>query len=320
MASPAFALTDPIIQMLGPLTVANNTVSVYGRNYVVGNGFINSIQILGSQALAGPVSLIVESSGVAETFTDQSITITQQTTQAVNFAVTSNSANVQLSNTVHIENDGFVYFTCQVTPQPGKSLQCLRVKFPVEPSLAQLYGTSQINGSANTYADSGQYGYTSVGTMDFSQCYDIWLGTNSCGLQVFGGEDVATWSGWTATDAMQIYMTSSTAGVEFDVEPNSTYLKSAYSFEFGLIATPVKSASMNPNVRMGFGQGNTSDIYSDEGQAQMDVTSLINPMKSVITAGFTLNAIDSATNYVPTDYDILAVEGPGCAACHVHLR
>ena len=284
--------TDPIVQMFGPITLgANNTVSVYGRDYVLGNGFISSVKIFGGEALDGPVSLIVKNSGVPESFIDQSITVTQQSSESVTFAVTAQSANVDLTNTVLIENDGFVYFTCQVTPRAGRALDCLRVVFPIKHDLALLYGTSPMNEQGYNYADSAKHGYLTDGNISMRRAFDVWPGDNTCGVQVFGGEDIATWSGWTAADALLIYKTSSTAGVKFDVEPNSTYLRSPYSFQFGLIATPVKNATHNPNVRMGFGDGAANDIYSDMGQAQMPVTKPIDPKNSVLSAGFVLHDV-----------------------------
>jgi hypothetical protein len=310
---------DPVIRMFGPVTAGpSNTVSVYARIYQIGNGFVKSIRIFDKEELDAPVRVIVKNSGIPENFADQSIVVTQQSEERITYTVTSQSLNAELVNEILVECDGLVYFKCRVTPRPGRAFDCLKVDFPIKRSLAEMYWHSAVNERSYTYADFPKSGFLTEGTMNLRKADYCWLGNNRQGVEAFVGEDVATWSGWNTPSGMSVYKTATTAGVIINVEPTATYLASPYSFEFGLIATPVKDSAKNQKMRVGFGSAAVSQDYTDISQAKKEIGGLIDPKKTAMTLDFTMNDRVASTGYAPAFYDIFGIEGPGVSHCRAY--
>jgi len=243
-------LEDKVLWPWTPLSVSNNKVSCWGRDYFfAASSLPESIISAGKEILSRPVKLTVTSGGknVAWTHSLSAVKLTPKGTKASLSSFWSGASAGKQALSLHaqvsVEFDGLILYEISVAGVDAKKIDSIVIDIPIVNELAlyrHKFGWAWKD--IASYSGSLPPKKGVVESSKFLPYY--WFGDNDRGLFWFCESD-SMWPNGSSDDAIQVIRTSEELIFRLLIKKASQALPSNWKLVFGLQATPVKPLPKN---------------------------------------------------------------------------
>jgi hypothetical protein len=243
-------LEDKVLWPWIPLTVKENKVSCWGRDYTFANSSLpESIRSVGEELLSRPAELTI-TSGDKIIYWKQALSsanLSPNATRADFYgtwkSAFANKPTINLNTKVSIEFDGLMLYEISVPDLEGKIIDNITIDIPLSNDIAMYrhrYGWD--------WKDIGSYSGSlpnTTGVIEKSKFRPFyWIGNDFRGLFWFSESD-EMWPNGSNNDAIQLIRTDKELLFRLLIKKASQTLPANWNLVFGLQATPVKEIPKN---------------------------------------------------------------------------
>lgn len=220
-----------------PLGAEESAVRMWGRRYQLSPVGLTELENQGTRLLSGPCRLEAQINGKPVTAVDLSVRLGRHTDAWAEFEGRGRLSSVRLASRLRAEFDGLLTVDLTLEPEAVCSLEALRWVLPLRAGAATLMhypGLTWREAKGGMIPQGEDLVWKSDKFMPF-----LWAGDEDRGVMWFGESD----QGWRiAKDKPCLYLRRQGDSVEMVIEPVSERrdLGSAWTWSFGLMATPVK--------------------------------------------------------------------------------
>ena len=219
-----------------PVCAAQGRVSVWGREYLFGQGALpTGVVSQGRDLLAGPMRLVCrDASGADFVWTRLGHLVLDQSDEYADICAWQGNSNVVADVSAHIEFDGFMKLSVALVPGParGKAPASVWLEIPFKPDVAKLY-------QYNPMLRWGEFDNAGGihGRMELPFVSTFWIGDDEAGIS------------WFCENEAPLEVEDRKRVVEVEPGEKETVFRvrladrpvaMPYAWTFGIEATPVK--------------------------------------------------------------------------------
>jgi len=231
-------VTSEVPYPFEPLTVhraqTQTDVKCWGRTYMLNAPFPVQIVSQGENLLAAPIRLVVKAGGKVTELETQSLDITSEAQDRVEFNATMQVGPVTISVPGSIEYDGLIDIDLTVAAEQPSEIEQLSVQIPISAEVAKYYHLSTQWGKY----EYGRIGELPEGGIDNAWQACWWIGDDYRGLSFV----TDTWGGWTGPTekAFNLVQREGDVLLTANIINEPTRIEGQRKYRIGLQATPGK--------------------------------------------------------------------------------
>ena len=243
--------TKMVVQQSGNQTF----VKCLGRNYIFSQNSFFPSQITSQNVSLLYSPIVLRMSNVK--WGNVGLNVVNQSATNVDISTTASAVNITgltITCLFHIEYDGLIQVEIKLNNPNKQNINVDNIDIPIASAVSSYEHRSV---SAKDIASKrSPFWWRSGGLSSQNGVIDssdfipyVWIGNNDVGLFWFC-ETPVNWPNWTGLNAVQIVRSNNAATLRLNLMANNGAVSSAWSFKFGLQATPVKPYISNwRNIR-----------------------------------------------------------------------
>lgn len=257
------ALDEEVTAPYIPLQISANTITCLGRKITITNSglpksilskfdhTLGEINQKGTEILARPVSLNIQTENGQVNFTPDKLEFTKHTPATIEWKAWNNATDFSLVTHVHMEYDGHIAFRMTLTAKKTTSIKNINLDIPIKSNVAKyMMGMGRKGG---LIPDDFQWKWDKAKHQD-----SLWIGDVNAGLQCklkgpnYSRPLVNIYYKYKQIDLPDAWYNEGKGGVTVGKADNDATVFNAYSgprtiqagqqlnFNFDLLITPVK--------------------------------------------------------------------------------
>jgi hypothetical protein len=233
-ANNQIGITTAVPAPWTPMTVSNNSVHCWGRDYIFQNNLLPSqIVSQGKNLLISPMRLAGTVAGQSVEVSNVTLNWVEQQDNKVRLITSGQLGPISISAEILIEYDGFMWIKLMLNSSASTSLDQLFIEIPLTKAYATLRNFGDYRMERSGILPDSAF------SKDLREKPIFWLGCEEVGVQWFA-EGLANWSLQDFAQSIVVTPQSDRVLARLNIIDASVPLQGSKEIDFGFQATPVK--------------------------------------------------------------------------------